>query len=73
MRKRIAFAMLARRKWEDMGKTKEEVQKASGMSKSTFNRRMRQPEDLTLLEVHKLDLILHFTDEEKVGLIDKIL
>lgn len=51
------------------GVSREGLRRMSGMSRSTFERRMRDPNTLTIDELRRLDQIAHFEDAELIRLI----
>ena len=53
------------------GLTKIKLQKLSGMSPATFDRRMANPDDITIGELRQIDGLIHFEDEVLVDLIRK--
>ncbi len=66
--RQLDFKEMIRRKAHDLGMSLEQVREKTGMSESTFYRRVKHPSDLTLREVYILDLYLHFDDKEKLEL-----
>ena len=70
VRQKLDFNELIRRKTYDMGLSLTQVREKTGMSRATFNRRMKCPADLTLGEIHILDLYLHFDDKEKLEILN---
>lgn len=67
---KLGFGELVRRKAYDLGMSVKQVREKTGMSETTFQRRMKRPSDLTLGEIHILDLYLHFDDKEKLEILD---
>ena len=65
----IDFKELCRRKGNDLGMSQKEVQVRSGMAHSTYYRKMKHPEEITISELHVLDQILHFTEGEITHLV----
>lgn len=70
VRQKPDFRELIRRKTYDMGLSLTQLRTQTGMSRDTFNRRMQRPADLTLGEIHILDLYLHFDDKEKLEILN---
>lgn len=60
-------------KARDMGKSLREIYEAAGITSATFFRRVAYSGALTLDEFRRLDLVLHFTDEEKLMIIDRVM
>lgn len=48
-----------------------QVADQAGISPRTFYRRLDAPRDMTLSEFHRIDNVLHFTDEERASLLDR--
>lgn len=48
-----------------------QVADRAGIAPRTFYRRLDFPRDMTLSEFHRIDNVLHFTDEEKDSLLDR--
>lgn len=46
-----------------------ELEKLTGLNKSTLHRRLNHPEELRLFEIRELDKILHFSDEDLADLV----
>jgi hypothetical protein len=46
-----------------------ELEKLTGLNKSTLHRRLNHPEELRLFEIRALDSVLHFSDEDLADLV----
>ena len=51
------------------GLPSKKLQKLSGIPSATFTRRMKNPDDITLAELRRLDQLAHFDDTQLIGLI----
>ena len=51
------------------GLSRDKFRKLSGMSQSTFDRRMKDPDRITLGELRRFDQLAHFEDSELVSLV----
>lgn len=67
----ITLRERVRRKAREIGYTMEEIATHAQIPPRTFYRRMDHPGELTLYEIHRLDAVVHFTDEEKLLLVDR--
>jgi len=50
-------------------KSKEDLAKRAAIDRATFWRRMGNPGGFKLSEIQRMDMILHFSDEEIVGMV----
>lgn len=69
----ITLRERVRRAANDRGITVEEAARMAGIAPRTFWRRLANPGELTLYEIHRLDYFVGFTDEEKVMLVDRVI
>lgn len=51
------------------GLPRKKLQKLSGIPPATFTRRMKNPDDITLAELRRLDQLARFDDTQLIGLI----
>lgn len=51
------------------GLPRKKLQALSGIPSATFTRRMKNPDDITLAELRRLDQLAHFDDTQLIGLI----
>ena len=51
------------------GLPRNKLQKLSGIPSATFTRRMKNPDDITLAELRRLDQLARFDDTQLIGLI----
>ena len=53
----------------EQGLTKLKFQKLTGMSPATFDRRMKNPDTITIGELRQMDAVAHFKEEMLLDLI----
>ena len=67
------FRKEVKKRLTDLGKTMAELQRDTGITKSTLQSRLNHPGDITLEEFKLISAALHFNDEEKLKCINGIL
>ncbi len=54
---------------QSKGIDRRKLQKLSGLSPSTFDRRMKRPDTITIGELRRLDGLAHFPDQVLIDLV----
>lgn len=68
-----SFREMVMRKARNLGMSTEEVFSVAGIKSRTMFRRLSYTGDITLDEFHRLDIVLRFSNEEKLLLIDRVM
>ena len=73
MAKVKSFRDMVKKKAHDHGLSIKEVEEIAGITRMTLNRRFNYTGELTIDEIRRLDFVLHFSEEEKLGILEKII
>ena len=73
MAKVKSFRDMVKKKAYDQGLSIKEVEEIAGITRTTLNRRFNYTGELTIDEIRRLDIVLHFSEEEKLGILEKII
>lgn len=69
----VNFRLLTEKKLDDMGWGHKDLQQALGIPERTYYRRLKEPGRMTVNQMRQWANALHFTDQERLEVIGKIL
>lgn len=69
----VSFKRLTEEKLEDLGWSQKDLQQALGLPERTYYRRLKAPGSMTINQMRRWAEVLHFTQKEKLDMIEKIL
>lgn len=71
IKKKKTFSGLIKKRQEDLNITAKEARVRMGLSQTTYQRRVKAPETLTVLELNAFRRVYQLTDEEIRGVVDR--
>lgn len=69
----VNFRLLTEKKLDEMGWVHKDLQRTLGIPERTYYRRLKEPGRMTVNQMRQWANALHFTDQERLEVIGKIL
>lgn len=69
----VNFRLLTEKKLDEMGWVHKDLQQTLGIPERTYYRRLKEPGRMTVNQMRQWANALHFTDQERLEVIGKIL